>query len=338
MFGGSLELVSETAGLYGTFGTTGATAGTTVNLMGVVMESVRPIYIAGTTSVRISNNMDWGVNGDQPFVWVDQNAVGDLTITDGFILRSNTNAYVTPIVKTVADTTGTAGIASKFWVKFTNVEFRNCPWQTAAAVFQPLVYGCRSHFEECTLSTFDGTNIRTVGYRFNPAKNQLTGIFDSAAKTITAYGVNATATVGGVTFTVPGGSPSWGVYTTGLPTIQGLSSYGAIRLTATGGGTQVDATTAKFPVEPGKMYVISGWIKTGTSAANIQVTGKFYDFGGSASSTATSDAYNGPESQFGATWQPFQLWLVTPSDATQMALKILATNNADVQVFDLRVA
>ena len=339
MIGGSLELVSETAGLLGTFGTTGATAGTTVNLDGVVMESVKPIYILGTTSVRISKNMDWGINGDQPFVWVDQNAVGDLTMSDGFMLRGNTNTYVTPLVKGVIDNTGTFGTVSKFWVKFTNVEFRNHPWLTGSAgLFQPLVSGLRSYYEECTFSIFDGSNIRTIAYRWNPVRNLLSGVSDITGKTITAYGVNATATVGGITFTVPGGSPSWGVQTSGMPSAQGLSVYGMIRLTATGGGVQVDGTTAKFPVEPGRMYGVTGWIKTGTSASNIQVVAKFYDFGGAAASTATSDLYNGPESQFGSTWQPFMLWVTTPPDATQMAVKFYASNGADMQLVDLRVA
>lgn len=343
MEGGTLEVIQEAAGLFCTFGTPDVSGGVTipaatVSLNGVIMESKRPIYINGRADVRISQNCDWGVNGDQPFVWVDNGALGRLIVSDGFMLRANgSGSFTQPMVKAVADVNGTSSVNNVFICYFEKIEFRNHNFASSGGTYLPLVFGVRAGFRDCLLTTYNTSDVRTAMYRFSQDRNLLSGIIDLAADVITAYGNNATATSGGITFTNAGTASNWGADAT-IPSADGETFNKSIRLVAAGGANSITATSAKFPVEPGRAYIASGFIKTGASSANMKLTARFYDFGGANASTAQTDMFGGAESQFGATWQPFMVWCVPPADGCQMSLEVYAENGADVRIALPKVA
>ena len=341
MIGGALENVWEASGTLATFGRNDLQGGVTFNMNGVVIESICPIQIYGNTYFRMSQNCNWGINGNAEFFWIFDTATRDVTITDSFLLRGQGSGYPATVVKTVSDGTGSSSVNNNCWVNFTNITFGNCIFQSGGAAYQPFVKGTRSVYTNCYYTVYNSGGTRTVANKIIPADNRLIGAVDLAATTITAYGTNGTASSGGWSFTVPGGSPSWGSYSTGLPTILGTEVSSVLRIStgAAGSGLSVVADTANFDVMPSKMYLLTGYIKVANTATNLKFILRFFDFSGSASSiNPSSDLFNGNADQFYLNqFVPFELWTQAPADATQAALRVYAENGTDVQLFDLKV-
>lgn len=311
----------------------------TFNSFGTIMESKSPIYLEGRCHVRISNNSNWGLNNAAtPFFVCRDDWDGELIVSDAFLKRSYGTTATRPVVRTeVAG--GGFGVNNNSYVNFTNVEFGDVTFVSGASSHQPIVSGVRSVIKNCWLTEHSSSSpyARTLNVKLDEETNKLSGSADMAFKTITAYGVNASATVGGWTFGNTGGGCSWGRTSSGLPTISGLAVNNALRLGSVS-GQLVSATTGKFYVEPSRPYLFKGYIKTGTSSAQMTMKAYNYDFGGSASAVdAVYDMFIGQELVFGSDWQPFSFYFVTPSDTTQIELYLSAENSADIQVFDLQV-
>lgn len=313
----------------------------TLNLVGVLMESKTPIFIGGRATVRICNDANWGLNNDsQTFFKVYDDADGELVVSDAFLRRGYGTSSQQPVLR-VIDSLGVTSVNDAFIVNFDNVEFGDAN-MTQGATYKPLVFGCRSVFKNCWYTSHSSADPypRILSVKLDEKDNTLVGEVDLANTTITAYGVNGNATSGGWTFATPGGSPSWGSYATGLPTVQGLAVSAALRLTATGPTTVIQATSPLFDVQPQRPYLLKGWAKTGGSGATMAIRVNYFDFAGNPSAIdAQIDLYTGAESGFNTSsaWSPFMLYFVPPADTTQASLNLYTENDADLQVFNLEI-
>lgn len=313
----------------------------TLNIMGTIMESKSPIKISNRAFVRICNDANWGLNNDSnTFFQVLDNADGELIVSDSFLRRGYGTTSPQPILKVVNSSLSNS-VNNAFIVNFENVEFGDAN-MTQGGTYKPLVLGCRSVFKNCWYTEHSSVDPypRTESVKIDEKDNRLIDEVDLANIVITAYGVNGNATSGGFTFAVSAGVPSWGRYTVGLPTIEGLAVSAALRLTATGGGISVQATSTLFGVQPQRPYLLKGWAKTGGSASTLLIRLNYFDFGGTASAIdAQIDLYSGPEADFnlGTVWAPFMLYFVPPSDTTQASLNLYTENNTDLQVFNLEI-
>lgn len=332
VLGGSVENVDDTTGALV------RAYGGTLNIIGTVMESKSAIEISGNAKVRVSNILNWGLNqASAHFFRILDSAEGSLDISDSFLLRGFGYATQQPMIKTVSSfSTGSGSVNEEFIVNFSQVNFGD-PNFLQGSLYNPLVFGCRAHYSNCWITNYSGGGVRQSAYHIDEEGNRLLGSVDLAAKTITAYGVNATATSGGWSFSNAGGGCSWGSYSTGLPTIEGVALNNVVRMLSVS-SQAVSATSPKFDVMTSRFYLLKGWIKTGSGSASLIIRANYYDFGGTASAVdASLDMFNGPESQFGTTWRPFEQWFAVPSDATQMELFLYVENGAEIQFADLKI-
>jgi hypothetical protein len=313
----------------------------TLNIMGTIMESKSPIKISERATVRICNDANWGLNNDSNrFFEVQDSADGELVVNDSHLRRGYGTSSNQPVLR-VVNSLGSTSVNDAFIANFENVEFGDSN-MTQGGTYNPLVLGCRSVFKNCWYTSHSGSDPypRIGSVKIDEKDNRLIDEVDLANTTITAYGVNGNASSGGFTFAISAGSPSWGKYTVGLPTIEGLAVSAALRLTATGAGITLQATSTLFGVQPQRPYLLKGWAKTGGSSSIIKIRINYFDFVGSASGIdAQIDLYSGIESGFnqGTVWSPFMLYFVPPADTTQASLNLYAENNADLQVFNLEI-
>lgn len=313
----------------------------TLNIIGTILESKTPIKISGRATVRITNDANWGLNNDSnQFFQVLDSADGELVVSDAFLRRGYGTSSPQPILR-VVNSGGSTSVSSAFYANFDNVEFGDAN-MTQGATYKPLVIGCRSVFKNCWYTSHSSVDPfpRILSVKLDEKDNALISEVDLANTTITAYGVNGNATSGGWTFATPGGSPSWGKYTVGLPTVQGLAVSAALRLTATGSGVVIQTTSPLFDVQPQRPYLLKGWAKTGGSGSLMLVRMNYFDFAGNPSGIdAQIDLYAGAESGFntGNLWSPFMLYFVPPADTTQASLNLYTENGADLQVFNLEI-
>ena len=314
----------------------------TLNIMGTLMESRSPIKISERAFVRICNDANWGLNNDSnTFFRVLDSADGELTVSDSFLRRGYGTSSTQPVLRVVDSGGVTTSVSEAFIVNFDNVEFGDAN-MTQGATYKPLVIGCRSVFKNCWYTQHSsvppGPRLQSV--KIDEKDNRLIDEVDLANTTITAYGVNGNASSGGFTFAISAGSPSWGSYTVGLPTIEGLAVSAALRLTATGAGITLQATSTLFGVQPQRPYLLKGYAKTGGSSSIIKIRINYFNFvGGASGIDAQIDLYSGVESGFnqGTVWAPFMLYFVPPADTTQASLNLYAENGADLQVFNLEI-
>lgn len=338
---GELSIIGGSVlNILSTTGQLGAVESGTLNIVGAVMESKAPIYVGGRSTVRASHIKNWGLNNDaQVFFCVRDTADGQLLVSQSFLRRGYGTTSAQPVLR-VVDGAGVTSVNSKFVAAFDHVEFGD-PNITQGGVYKPLTIGCRSVFKDCWVTAHGAAEpyARSMSMRFDEGGNALVGAVDLAARTITAYGVNGSAASGGWTFQTAAAT-SWGRYAVGLPTIEGLAVSNCLRLTSTGAGTSLQATSALIKVRPQRAYLVKGWAKTGGTGAVMAVRMNFFDFAGAPSAVqAQVNLYSGVESAFaqGAVWAPFALWFVVPEDACQASLNIYTENGADVQVLDLGV-
>lgn len=334
VLGGSILNVDSTTGQLC------ETVAGTLNIVGSIMESKTPIYVGGRSTVRVTNNANWGLNNDSnTFFNVYDDADGELIVSDAFLRRGYGTSSSQPVVKTI-DSGGVSSTNGAFIANFDNVEFGDAN-MTQGATYKPLVTGCRSTYSNCWATTHSSVDPfpRTASVKLDERGNVLVGYVDLAASVITAYGVNGAATSGGWTFATAAAT-SWGRYATGLPTIEGIAVSNCLRLTSTGAGTSLQATSPLFDVQPQRPYLLKGWAKTGGTGAVIAVRMNYFDFANVASTVdAQIDLYSGVESGFnqGTVWAPFMLYFVPPSDATQASLNLYTENGADLQVLNLEI-
>jgi hypothetical protein len=314
----------------------------TLNIIGTILESKTPIKISNRATVRICNDANWGLNNNSAtFFSVQDSADGELVVSDSFLRRGYGTSSAQPVLK-VVDSGGTSNsVNDAFIANFENVEFGDAN-MTQGATYKPLVLGCRSVFKNCWYTKHSNSDPypRVESVKIDEKDNRLINEVDLANTTITAYGVNGNATSGGFTFAVSAGSPSWGKYTVGLPTIEGLAVSAALRLTATGSGIALQATSTLFGVQPQRPYLLKGWAKTGGSASTLLIRLNYFNFvGGASAIDAQIDLYGGPESGFnqGTVWAPFMLYFVPPADTTQASLNLYVESNAELQVFNLEI-
>lgn len=342
MIGGSLENVWVSSGKLANIGRSDAVGSVTFNMNGVVMESICPIIIFGNSTVRISQNCNWGVNLDSEFFWVHTSATQELIVTDSFLLRGQGSGFPAVVVKTVVDLNGSNAVNYNFWSNFTNTRFQNCIVSSGGSSYQPLVKGTRAKYSNCYYTILNSGGTRTSALKLNPLTNMLSGKVDLAAGTITAYGANGNATSGGWSFSVSSGASSWGRNSSGLPTIVGTPVSYSLKATSGsgGGGNTVSFNSPKFYVEPGRMYLITGFILASNTATIMYVRAKFFDFSGSATSPGFVDLFNGLINEFyvAGNFVPFELYFQAPGDATQCEMQIYGENGAEMQFFNLNVS
>jgi hypothetical protein len=340
---GELTIVGgEVANIESTTGELCSAELATLNIMGAIMESKSPIRIYNRATVRICNDCNWGLNNDSSnFFRISDTADGELIVSDAFLRRGYGTSSSQPVLKVVTSNGTSTSVNNAFIANFENVEFGDSN-MTQGGTYNALVLGCRSVFKNCWYTSHSGVDPypRLGSVKIDEKNNLLMGEVDLANTTITAYGVNGNASSGGFTFATPGGSPSWGSYTVGLPTIEGLAVSAALRLTATGAGVVIQATSTLFNVQPQRPYLLKGWSKTGSTGSNLKIRLNYFDFAGVASGIdAQISLYDGADTAFnlGTVWAPFMLYFVPPADTTQASLNLYTENGADLQVFNLEI-
>jgi hypothetical protein len=310
-----------------------------LNLISNVIESVAPIHIQGPGNVRISNILNWGLNNESTaFFFVKDDCTGNLDISDSWIVRNAGYSGGWAIFKSVSSlSTGSFSPNTKFFVNLSNVEIRDPNW-TQGSTYNPIAQGLRVKFKNCWMTGYSGTT-RVASRKIDEGENLLMGKVDLPADTVTAYAKPAASsgTSGGWTFSNTSTAGGWGSSTASLPSPEGITANKALLLSSTSGAA-VYATSPKFNVEPQRTYVLRGWARTNANNATIIFRLNWYNFSGSAASTASTDSYYGTGQNFiGSTWSPFMLWFQAPADATQAELYLHAENEADLYTVNLEL-
>ena len=303
----------------------------TYNQVGATVESIVPLDIEGSAIVRIAQIQNWGLNSSTShFFRVLDSATGELILADSFFQRPAGYSGAYPVLKCVSSfEVGTYSTAWDFTVRAVNCEFRDPHW-TQGSTYNPMITGCRFLPINSWMTTYSGTT-RTARYSLHLKDDLLPAVSDTAFHTSAAYPQTTSTTDAGWTFAVSNSSQQWGAGATGLPTMQGVTFNKYLRLTSTA-GQNLTATSAKVKVTPQSTRLVPILIKGDGSAHNIAIKAKFYDFGGSASSTAETSLFGGLLSLLPSAWIPTMFWVQVPKDATQMALQIYAEEGADVQI------
>jgi hypothetical protein len=332
ILGGSLENIDDPAGLLASL------QSATFNMTGTTVESKSPIYIQGTSRVNISKLQNWGLNRDATsFFWVDSLSDGYLNVNDSILLRGFGTSSTKSIVQTVYALTGVSDVNSKFWVNFARVQFNNPNW-TQGSTYNPIVFGCRSYYTDCTIWTYSAAGTRVAVYKLHDGENKLGGLVDLSADTITAFSNNASATSGGWVFTNATGSGQWGKDAS-VPTIEGMTLTSSLRFYAPG-ALAIYGVSPKFDVTPQKLILVRGWMKTLNAGGQNLVRLSWYKFDGSASATVDTNLLSGAggvAGPLGTTWSPFELWGQVPADATQAELFLYSETNAGFSLVDLKI-
>jgi hypothetical protein len=332
ILGGFLENIGDPAGLLASL------QSATFNMTGTTVESKSPIYIQGTSRVNISKLQNWGLNNDaKSFFWVDAFSDGYLNVNDSILLRGFGTSSTKSIVQTVDELTGVSDVNSKFWVNFARVQFSNPNW-TQGSTYNPIVFGCRSYYTDCTIWTYSGAGTRLSVYKLHDGENKLAGLVDLSADTITAFSNNASATSGGWVFTNATGSGQWGKDAS-VPTIEGMTLTSSLRFYAPG-ALVIYGVSPKFDVTPQKLILVRGWMKTLNVGGQNIVRLSWYKFDGSASATVNTNLLSGAggvAGPLGTTWSPFELWAQVPADATQAELFLYSETNAGFSLVDLKI-
>lgn len=334
--GGSIEQIQDTSGyLWQVVGPSN------VHITGAVIEAVSEGYIAAQATLRISQTLNWGLNGDRPFLTVDKDATGMLITTDMFFYR--TPAYVgsNAVLKSVNGLGGAFSPCMEFRWHYSNVEFRDCNF-AVGATYNPLANGVRAITAgDCliTAGNIVGSDwVRSSTFRFAQGTNILRGKVDLSMLGVTAYGTNGSATVAGYNVTVSGaGSKDWGKVQTGLPTVAGESPQAVFKMVTSPGGV-VLVECAEADVEPLRLYVLHGLIKTNGTTATTLIRARYKKFDGTAASSNV-DGFNGQAVALaGTTWRPFMIRLgPSPYDAAKMVLSLQAQDGAELQFCNLRI-
>lgn len=332
IFGGSLENISDSAGFLANI------TDASFSMDGTVVESKSPFYIAGTARVDISNTKNWGLNNDATsFFWIDDGAENYLNLSDMFLFRGFGTASTQPVVKVVSNLAGSFGVNPEFWVNMARVQLTN-PNFLQGAVYNPVTYGCRTHYDNCAIQTYASNGTRLAVYKLHEETNKLNGLVDLSADTITAFGVNPSATSGGWVFDNASGSNSWGK-STDVPIIEGVVLTSSLRLLADAAAS-IFATTPKFDVTPQKMLLFKGWMKTEAVGTQNIFRIRWYKFDGTAASVTETNMLNGAggaNGPGGTIWSPFELWAQAPADATQADLFIYSETSSGFYLANAQV-
>jgi hypothetical protein len=212
-----------------------------------------------------------------------------------------------------------------FVVNSNGVEFRDQPF-IGTTTYVPLAQGVELRMLNCEITKYDASS-RLVLSRVSDGPNILLGQVDVSAYLITAYGANGNAASGGWTFAVSNaGTCNWGSTASGI-TYEGKTLDTALRIQAPSSQT-TSATSPKIAVQPERIYILRGLIKTGTSGATVKVSVNFYKWNDAAASTASASIISCPESQFGATTQHLLGRVTMPKDAVKAELVLYVENVA----------
>lgn len=329
--GGSLEQNSEDTG------TLARVKNGTLNVGGTTVESVAPIWIEGTSAVRIGQLQNWGLNtSSSPFFLVKDDSTGELILHSTFLQRAAGYSGSQPVLKCVDSlAVRSYSPANKFQVRAYGTEFRDANW-TQGATYNTMIAGCQFTPIDCWMSVYSGTT-RTARYPLHAGRDLLPEVADSSFSTVSAYPQTTSTTSAGWTFAVSNGSQQWGSGSTSLPTIEGYQFVKYLQLTSTS-GQNVSAASAKMKVTPGSVKFIPMFVKGDGSAHKFLVRCRFYDFGGANSASPTADVFSGNLTAMPSnSWHPTGFWAQVPADATQMDLLLYTEDGGSVKVLLPRV-
>lgn len=303
-----------------------------LNAIGTVVETTVPAFIDGHSYVYLDHIQNFGVNlvnPNRPLFEIGPDFDGTLSVANCRVLypAGNAGSNNGELAKSVSSLGGSFAPSPATIVNFENCEFRDAVWRMGST-YRPIVRGVRVSFIQCQLTAYNLAGDRTLLLRIEDGPNLLAGVVDRTFKTLPTSAQTSGATDGGFTFTVSGTGSEWNADTSGLPDIEDLDAYAWLRLKAGGTGTTT-AETAKFRCKPSKPHIVRGVIKTGTSTATLIIRAKYFDFDGSAASTASFDMFNGQQLEFGSSVQPVIFYFVPPADADQCSLYFEVRNGAE---------
>lgn len=333
IIGGTLNHVQGT-----TNGNLISATGGRISVSGTIVETTVPSYLDGQTYLNMHQLLNAGLNYvDRPFIEVGPTMSGTIDISSTPLIRPALTAslYNCEVVKSLAGYNLGFLPNLKVVANFVAVEFRDCPWRMGST-YQPIVRGVRARFTQCQLTAYDVSANRTFLLRLDDGPDLLAGVIDRTFKTISLTPQTTGSTTAGFTFAVSGSGSQWYADTASLPDIEDVDVYAWLRLTAGATGT-TSAETSKFRCKPSDAHIVRGFIKTGATTATLKVIVKYWDYGGTAASTASFDLFNGQESQFGTAAQPLLFYFVPPPDADQCSLRFEVLNGADCRVTQLEV-
>lgn len=305
-----------------------------------ILEGQSPMRFTGDARARFSHLGNYGFNStSKPAILVHTAATGYAVFDNTWIVFPTANYSVgtNSLSKGVTDmTTEAYAEAPDFILKLSQVELRDVVERAGAAWLMANI-GVKALYNDVTLTSFNGSNVKTKTTRLNNSKlNLLDGLVDQAMTTITAYPQAAGATVGGWTFAGTG-TFSWGGQapsaTLNLETVNTVASTpsGAIRMSATTSNT-CTATTPDFAVKPFDYLYITGWVKVGgTTSSVLAVKVNWKDDG--AGAIATHTLTSGAGTSLEAGWQPFTCWAQQVSNGAKASLELYVENGVDVEWF-----
>jgi len=328
VIGGDIEQIQQTSGYLAQ-----VTDGQ-LTLDAVCIESVCPLYIAGTGMVRMSHGINWGHNNTAvPMFEVDDGATGVLQISDTRLVLPDAFAGgAVSVMKATSTLGGSFAPAPAFRAEADGVEFMNAPstWPT------PIANGVVLRMSRSWLSTYSGAT-RTSLRRLHDAGDTLAAVVDSTADQVAAYPQTTSIPSGGWAWTAGGAGSQWGKSTAGLPTVEPDPVTAAVRLTTTGAITS--ATSPAMPIQPGKDLSMRGWMASGGGAQNVIVRLMWFKFDGATpAATASTDLIAGAESTvLGTTWRPVLLRATPPADAAKVKVFLYVELGAELQAANLTI-
>ena len=332
LFGGSLEQNSEPTGTW--FQVTNGHLVT----HGTTLEATCPAYIAGNAQVTLSGTLDtgWEFPGSYTAFQVDSLANGLLNFTDltlayptGNIALGNGSPFI------LSNTGGVGGSyaanTAGFSVTCSGVELRDIPLAPlgGATGYATIAQGIPVHYVNCKWTSYNSTPAITAKYTISDANELLANVVDQSAYGITAYGANGNATSGGWTAVVTG-TGSWGSAASGITQL-GTTIDKCLKLYAAAAGSSV-LTSPKFAVVPQHSYLFRAWVQGGVTGDTITITIYWFNFAGTAASTASTQLLNVADTVIGATPIPCQFLAQPPKDATQAWIVLEAAGGATMMV------
>jgi hypothetical protein len=273
--GGVLENISASDGLLADI------YNSNLNLTGNIIESHTALWIRGTSNIRVSDVLNWGLNsGKNAFFYIDEGATGSLKIRDSFLIRPY--AYNNPdsMIRVVSDVAGTPAVNTVFRTSFTNVELVNHNLQASADGYTPIISGGVGRYIGCRLVTTDvagGVVITLENLDLADTKTS-SFPFDKTFNTVSNFPTDCGGGVtdGNIFFFHPGGSGKYGKVLEAP--LNDLNITQTLNIQTSVPGHSISATFPKQEIDPTKAHLLTGIVKTGIDNYPCIIFADYYDY------------------------------------------------------------
>jgi hypothetical protein len=306
-----------------------------VNMHNVTTETTVPSYIAGQGALIVDSPIVSGINSaaGRPYLEVGPGA-STTTISNGAI-RHSVSTTSTEATTTAVNAIGGSRTPNLSAIeRYHNTEISNSLWAVGGAVYKPIVRGVHASFHRCLLTVLDGAGARVSRADLDDGDNQLATIADTGAGSLPVYPVASNVTFGGWAYAVTG-TGAYGREDSGLPTVEGRALLNLHRLVGGATGTVTMGPAQLVLGKKDSLNIIRAFIKTGTTSNHIKFEISRRTFDGSTIDSLV--LFDGPESEFGSTWQPLMLAFQLLDSTPKYAIIVTVSAGADMRWTDITV-